>query len=224
MNYHKACLTDRNEVYLDHNPVDRDAIFVYGEEILLLLKKEFVGLNEVALYFKVNSNDRYHFVVKRGNEKMEIVGHDQYFPDILEAVSVYTRYTRYTGLDEWNPEINDECEGKAEEALKNKRQARFAVDSRESVVKRGKKISCKNEDHWEDVRVGTIVSWNGNSAYGIIRALDTKETLLFHVTGKKSKDWLPGKGQIVEFKPVMDKIKKKTIAVNVCLFMNDEML
>jgi len=69
-----------------------------------------------------------------------------------------------------------------------------------------------------------IVSWNGNSAYGIIRALDTKETLLFHVTGKKSKDWLPGKGQIVEFKPVMDKIKKKTIAVNVCLFMNDEML
>ena len=107
MNYHAACLTYQNQFYLDHNPVEKKAIFVYGEERLLLLKKEFVGLNEVALYFQVNSEDRYNLVVKKGNEKMEIVGHDQYFTEILEAVSVYTQYTRYPDFFEWVPKIHD---------------------------------------------------------------------------------------------------------------------
>ena len=105
--------------------------------------------------------------------------------------------------------------------MKNKRQARFAEDFREKSVKREKKMFFQNEDHSEDVKVGTITSWNNSSAYGIISLIDTKESLLFHVTGKKSKDWIPAKGQMVKFTSVMDKIKKKTIAFNVCLCMDN---
>ena len=221
MNYHGACLNYQTQLYFDHNPVDKRAIFVYGEERLLLLKKEFVGLNEVALYFKVNSEDRYNFVVKKGNEKMEIVRYDQYFTDILEAISVYTEYTNYPDFFDWVPKTNDNYENKKEEELKNKRQARFGVDSREKSVKREKKVFLQNDDKFKNFEVGTVTSWNNSSAYGIIKIMDRKETLLFHVTGKKSNDWIPVKGQMVKFKSAVDKIKKETIAVNVSLCMDD---
>ena len=62
---------------------------LYSNYQLLLLQKQFIGLNEAAVYFILNSPDEFNFVVMHGNDKMQKICRDEYFTDIMGAVAMY---------------------------------------------------------------------------------------------------------------------------------------
>jgi len=48
-----------------------------------------------------------------------------------------------------------------------------------------------------------------------LREEKSKLTVLFHITGTKTENWIPEKGDRVQYKTTLDKMKHKEIAVDV---------
>jgi cold shock CspA family protein len=155
-----------------------------------LLQKQFIRRNEIAIYFILNPQDEFHFVVQQGNDRMQKIARDEYFPDIIGAVAMYYELTL------------------REDDKKNQQK--------ESPPKSKVPVELKDEfPRRNGMKSGTIQSWNHLNAFGIVKENRTKNTMLFHITGKKDSSWIPGKGDRVQYKISMDKIKKKEIAVDV---------
>ena len=134
----------------------------YGQDYqLLLLQKQFIGHNEAAVCFILNSPDSFNFVVMQGNDKMQKIRRDEYFRDIIGAVAMYSELT-LTGTTS-----------------------------------------------------GIVQSWNSHHAFGVLREEKSQHTFLFHVTGKRTKNWIPEKGDRVQFRITMDNMKHEEIAVDI---------
>ena len=163
---------------------------LYTDYQLLLLQKQFIGPNEAAVYFILNSPDEFNFVVMQGNDKMQKICRDEYFTDIIGAVAMYYELLlreedTASELKELSPKTNPQT------------QTRI-------------KDPCYNT-----TKSGIVQSWNPHNAFGILREEKSKLTVLFHITGKKTKNWIPEKGDRVQYKTTLDKMKQKEIAVDV---------
>ena len=174
-------MTQQEENYFSYCSKSREAVLYPRDYQLLLLQKQFIGLNEAAVYFILNSPDEFNFVVMQGNDKMQKIARDEYFPDIIGAVAMYYELTFR--------ENNPASEPKTKQLSK--------------------------DPYHNTTRSGIVQSWNAHHAFGILREEKSKLTVLFHITGKKTKGWIPEKGDRVEYKTTMDKMKNKEIAVDV---------
>jgi len=162
------------------------AAALYTDYQLLLLQKQFIGLNEAAVYFILNSPDEFNFVVMQGNDKMQKICRDEYFTDIIGAVAMYYELSL------------------REENAANKTKD-YSPKTKPPI-----EITCYNT-----IKLGIVQSWNPQNAFGILREEKSKLTVLFHITGKKTKNWVPEKGDRVQYKTTLDKMKHKEIAVDV---------
>jgi len=163
---------------------------LYTDYQLLLLQKQFIGINEAAVYFILNSPDEFNFVVMQGNDMGQKICRDEYFTDIIGAVAMYYELS-----------LREENTSSEQKNLSAKMNPPIENEIKEQ---------CCNM-----IKTGIVQSWNHQNAFGILREEKSKLTVLFHITGKKTKNWIPEKGDRVQYKTKLDNVKHKEIAVDV---------
>jgi len=68
----------------------------------------------------------------------------------------------------------------------------------------------------EGIKQGTIHSWNISKGYGFVQEDETSENIFFHMSNLVHREWLPRKGERVEYKLHFNNKKMRETAVSVC--------
>jgi cold shock CspA family protein len=97
----------------------------------------------------------------------------------------------------------------------------------EHTVKKRKHtaISKKVEDIDRDrvregFKEGIVHSWNNHKGYGFVKEDETSQNIFFHMSRIVHKDWVPRKGERVEYKLLFDSNKMRDTAIGVSMVHN----
>lgn len=99
-------------------------------------------------------------------------------------------------------------------------KTRKNVDSLDGHCRKKRKQSEHGEKNTkrvrEGIKKGIVHSWNSNKGYGFVQEDETNENIFFHMSNLVHREWLPRKGEHVEYKLQFNNKKMRDTAINVC--------
>jgi len=99
-------------------------------------------------------------------------------------------------------------------------KARKSIDSLDERCHKKRKHSEHEEKPMkrvrEGIKQGIVHSWNSSKGYGFLQEDETSENIFFHMSRFVHQEWIPRKGERVEYKLQFNNKKMRETAVDIC--------